>query len=120
MDDHDRVYGADDDQHVDDQPHADDGEEFEDDAALDSRQGDEVEELRTLVGYLAANLVDEPDDVEVSADRRGGSVHLSLRVPEGEIGKVIGRQGRIARAMRTVVGIAASRHNLRASLDIEG
>ena len=79
-----------------------------------------VEDLRGLVAYLATNLIDEPDAVEVDAERRGGSVHLSLRVPESELGKVIGRQGRIARAMRTVVAVAASRHNLRASLDIEG
>jgi predicted RNA-binding protein YlqC (UPF0109 family) len=79
-----------------------------------------AEELRQLVYYLATNLVDEPDTVEVTAEQRGSAVHLNLRVPEREMGKVIGRQGRIARAMRTVVMIAGSRHNLRASLDIEG
>lgn len=79
-----------------------------------------AEELRRLVHYLATNLVDEPDTVEVTAEQRGSAVHLNLRVPEREMGKVIGRQGRIARAMRTVVMIAGSRHNLRASLDIEG
>jgi uncharacterized protein len=79
-----------------------------------------AEELRQLVLYLATNLVDEPDHVEVTAEQRGSAVHLNLRVPEGEMGKVIGRQGRIARALRTVVTIAGSRHNLRASLDIEG
>ncbi|MEA2524287.1 MAG: uncharacterized protein QOF33_3836 [Thermomicrobiales bacterium] len=79
-----------------------------------------AEELRQLVHYLATNLVDEPDTIEVTAERRGSAVHLNLRVPEQEMGKVIGRQGRIARAIRTVVMIAGSRHNLRASLDIEG
>lgn len=79
-----------------------------------------TEELRQLVYYLATNLVDEAEHVEVTAEQRGSAVHLNLRVPEGEMGKVIGRQGRIARALRTVVTIAGSRHNLRASLDIEG
>jgi predicted RNA-binding protein YlqC (UPF0109 family) len=79
-----------------------------------------AEELRRLVQFLATNLVDSPDTVEVTAEQRGSAVHLNLRVPEGEMGKVIGRQGRIARAMRTIVMIAGSRHNLRASLDIEG
>lgn len=79
-----------------------------------------ADSLRQLVVYLATNLVDNPDDVEVTAEQRGSAVHLSLRVPEGEMGKVIGRGGRIARAMRTVVMIAGSRHNLRATLDIEG
>jgi uncharacterized protein len=79
-----------------------------------------AEQLRQLVLYLAANLVDAPEEVDVTAEQRGSAVHLNLRVPEREMGKVIGRQGRIARAMRTVVMIAGSRHNLRASLDIEG
>jgi predicted RNA-binding protein YlqC (UPF0109 family) len=79
-----------------------------------------AEALRRLVHYLAMNLVDEPDTVDVTAEQRGSAVHLSLHVPEREMGKVIGRQGKIARAMRTVVMIAGSRHNLRASLDIEG
>ena len=97
-------------------------EEFEDggDGAAPLTSADPVEELRGLVLYLATSLVDEPDAVEVTAERRGPGVHLSLRVPEEELGKVIGRQGRIARAMRTALMIAGSRHNLRASLDIEG
>jgi len=79
-----------------------------------------VDELRDLVIYLAGSLTDAPDEVEVVAEQRGPTIHLSLRVPESELGRVIGRQGRIARALRTVITIAASRHNLRASLDIEG
>jgi predicted RNA-binding protein YlqC (UPF0109 family) len=79
-----------------------------------------AEDLSRLVTYLAHNLVDSPESVEVAAEQRGSAVHLSLRVPESEMGKVIGRQGRVARAMRTVVMIAGSRHNLRASLDIDG
>ncbi len=79
-----------------------------------------AESLRNLVTYLASHLCDAPDGIEVTAEQRGAVVHLNLRVPEGEMGKVIGRQGRVARAMRTVVMIAGSRHNLRASLDIEG
>ena len=81
---------------------------------------DPTEPLRELVVYLASNLTDQPDDVEVTAERRGQAVHLSLRVPEEELGKVIGRQGRIARAMRTALMVAGSRHRVRATLDIEG
>ena len=94
-----------------------DGDEFGDNHP-DSESPEES--LRQLVSYLATNLVDDPDAVEVEAERRGGGVLLILRVPEEELGRVIGRGGRIARAMRTVVMIAGSRHNLRASLDIEG
>jgi uncharacterized protein len=80
---------------------------------------DAAEQLRGLVVYLATNLVDDPDSVEVEARQRGGSVFISLRVPEDELGKVIGRGGRIARAMRTALMISGSRNSIRASLDIE-
>lgn len=87
---------------------------------IDPEGSDPVERLRALAIYMATELVDDPDGVEVDVERRGPHVHLSLRVPEGELGKVIGRQGRIARAMRTALMIAGSRANVRASLDIEG
>ena len=80
---------------------------------------DAAERLRRLIVYLATNLVDDPSTVEVEARQRGGSVFVSLRVPEEELGKVIGRGGRIARAMRTALMISGSRSNVRASLDIE-
>jgi predicted RNA-binding protein YlqC (UPF0109 family) len=80
---------------------------------------DAAERLRGLIVYLATNLVDDPNTVEVEARQRGGSVFVSLRVPEEELGKVIGRGGRIARAMRTALMISGSRSNVRASLDIE-
>lgn len=78
-----------------------------------------TERLRGLVVYLATNLTDEPDAVVVEAERRGQNIHLNLRVPEEELGKVIGRQGRIARAMRTALSIAGSRYDVRATLDID-
>ena len=86
---------------------------------FDAPASDVAEQLRGLVFYLATNLVDAPDSVEVAARQRGGSVFISLRVPEDELGKVIGRGGRIARAMRTALMISGSRNNIRASLDIE-
>lgn len=78
-----------------------------------------VESLRDLVVFLVENLVDDPSEANVTAERRGGSVHIELRLPEDDLGKVIGRGGRIAKAMRTVLLIAGSRHHLRVSLDIE-
>ncbi|MFM9105205.1 MAG: KH domain-containing protein [Chloroflexota bacterium] len=103
------------------------GDDIDDEDAWDGQEdvsgagaSEASEHLRDLVIYLASNLVDDPSTVEVDAQQRGGSVYLSLRVPEEELGKVIGRQGRIARALRTVLMIAGSRHHVRASLDIEG
>lgn len=98
-----------------------DGDPTDDDpTAVDPAIADDVEErLRDLVVYLATNLTDDPDAVEVVAERRGQNIHLNLRVAEDELGKVIGRQGRIARAMRTALTIAGSRHNVRATLDID-
>ena len=76
--------------------------------------------LREVVRYIVGNLVDEPDAVVVSSQIREHSVLLNLRVADGELGKVIGRQGRTARAIRTAVQIAGARHDVRVSLDIEG
>ena len=104
----------------DDYEEENDGEvNYGEDDALYAPSTDAAERLRGLVTYLATNLVDDPESVEVEARQRGGSVFISLRVPEEELGKVIGRGGRIARAMRTALMIAGSRNNVRASLDIE-
>jgi predicted RNA-binding protein YlqC (UPF0109 family) len=97
--------------------YADEDEEL--DRANLAPTSDVAEQLRSLVVYLATNLVDDPESVEVEARQRGSSVFVSLRVPEEELGKVIGRGGRIARAMRTALMITGSRSNVRASLDIE-
>ncbi len=92
-----------------------------DDADAPSTDGDDgaVASLRDLILYLATNLVDDPEAVDVTVARRGGIVDLRLTVPEEELGRIIGRQGRIARALRTSLMVAASRHQLRVSLDIE-
>lgn len=109
-----------------DQPSdADDLNEFGPDASAEGEEpragafDEATESLRELVIYLVNNLVDEPETVEIDVTRRGPSVHIQLRLPEGELGKVIGRGGRIAKAIRAVLLIAGSKHHLRVSLDIE-
>jgi len=71
-----------------------------------------------LLAHLARNLVDEPDAVEVEEVHREGVTILQLRVAKDDVGKVIGRQGRIARALRTVVRASAARRSGRTLLEI--
>jgi len=78
-----------------------------------------VEELQSLVLYLATTLVGSDEGITVDAEQRGPTVQLHLHVPETELGRVIGKEGRIARAMRTLVTITSSRHNLHARLEID-
>jgi uncharacterized protein len=71
-----------------------------------------------LLEELARRLVDEPDAVRVETDDEDGVLVLRLHVAPDDVGKVIGRQGRIARALRTVVRASAGRGERRVQLDI--
>ena len=88
-----------------------------DQAAIAAAPGGDIEDL---VRYVASHLVQDPDELIVESEFRGGTVYVSLRVPESEMGRVIGREGRTAKAIRTLVSIAGSRQNVHARLDIEG
>ena len=81
--------------------------------------GPGVDQLERLVEYVAMGLVDRPEDVQVDSRRRGPHVTIHLRVAADELGRVIGKQGRIAKALRTALGIAAAREGLYANLEIE-
>lgn len=74
--------------------------------------------MEDLVLYLAKSLVDKPDEVQVTRTERDGAVVFELRVAEEDVGKVIGRQGRIARALRTIVRASGAHQNERATLEI--
>jgi len=71
-----------------------------------------------LLAYLARELVDEPDAVRVETEERDEGVVLVLHVAEGDVGKVIGRNGRIARALRTLVRAASPRDGRRVFVEI--
>jgi len=71
-----------------------------------------------LLAYLARQLVDDPDAVSVEEVEREGALVLELRVAKDDIGKVIGRQGRIARALRAVVRASGARSHRRVLLEI--
>jgi predicted RNA-binding protein YlqC (UPF0109 family) len=71
-----------------------------------------------IVEYLARRLVDEPDAVRVEELERDGDTVFQLHVAPDDVGKVIGRQGRIARALRTIVRASATRREGRTLLEI--
>jgi predicted RNA-binding protein YlqC (UPF0109 family) len=71
-----------------------------------------------LLEYLARRLVDDPDAVRVETEEAEDALVLRLHVAPDDVGKVIGRQGRIARALRTVVRASAVRENRRVLLEI--
>ena len=74
--------------------------------------------LAELVQFLARSLVDRPDDVQVRSSNSRDGVVLELRVAQSDLGKVIGKQGATARALRTVLFAAAARQRRRAVLNI--
>jgi predicted RNA-binding protein YlqC (UPF0109 family) len=74
--------------------------------------------LAELVAYLARQLVDEPDAVRVEELEAEDAVVLRLHVAKDDVGKVIGRQGRIARALRAIVRAGGARERRRLILEI--
>jgi predicted RNA-binding protein YlqC (UPF0109 family) len=74
--------------------------------------------LEELLAYVARKLVDKPDEVRVVRSERNGEVVLELHVAKDDLGKVIGRQGRIARALRTIVRASGAKANERRLLEI--
>jgi predicted RNA-binding protein YlqC (UPF0109 family) len=74
--------------------------------------------VEELLEYLAKSLVDKPEEVRVVRSEREGTVVLELHVAPDDIGKVIGRQGRIARSLRTLVRASGGHRHERAVLEI--
>ncbi len=74
--------------------------------------------MKTLIEYIAKSLVDKPEEVEVKELEGEQTSVLVLKVAKEDLGKVIGRQGRTARAMRTILGAASIRAKKRTVLEI--
>ncbi len=73
---------------------------------------------KELVEFMVRNLVDQPDEVSVNVVEGSKSTILELRVSPDDVGKVIGKQGRIAKAIRTILSASATRDGKRATLEI--
>jgi len=91
-----------------------DGEELDDDA------GNRVEGAtpRAVLDYLARSIVDEPDEVQIDVEEGRRGLTLRLHVAPGDMGKVIGKRGRVAQAIRTIVRAAGARDDLAVDVDI--
>ena len=74
--------------------------------------------MKELVEAIAKALVDHPEEVSVNEKKEGRTTVLELHVADGDMGKVIGKQGRIAKAIRSVVKAAAAKEDKRVVVDI--
>ena len=74
--------------------------------------------MKELVQYLAKSLVSNPDAVEVKENENDGASVIELRVAKEDLGRIIGKQGRTAKSIRTLLNAAASRDNRRFVLEI--
>lgn len=74
--------------------------------------------MKELVEVIAKALVDSPDEVVVTEKDTGKAIVLELKVAASDMGKVIGKQGRIAKAIRSVVKAASSKDNLKVDVEI--
>ncbi len=74
--------------------------------------------MKDLIGYIAKALVDNPEDVTVSEVEGNQTSVLELKVAKEDLGKVIGKQGRTARAMRTILSAASAKIKKRTVLEI--
>ena len=75
--------------------------------------------MKELVETIAKALVDHPEEVTVTENRDGKNVKINLHVAQGDMGKVIGKQGRIAKAIRVVVKAASVKDDLQVDVNID-
>lgn len=74
--------------------------------------------MRSLTDYIAKSLVEDPDSVVVTQNRQGNRVRLELKVSKDDMGRVIGKNGRVANAIRVLLRVAAEREGQQVTLDV--
>ncbi len=74
--------------------------------------------MKELIEYIATSLVDDPTQVRVTQERYGGQTVLKLQVAQEDMGRIIGKSGRVANAMRILLRVAAAQEGKRVTLDI--
>jgi uncharacterized protein len=85
----------------------------------DGAPGGGASPMRAVVETVVRALVDNPDAVQVAETERRGMTVLELTTAPGDMGKIIGRQGRTVAALRTLVSVTAEKHGRRAQLDLK-
>ncbi len=106
---------ADDEEELEIKSEADDEEEPE----IKSRPGTQGADMKELIEYIAKSIVDEPDEVKVEEETdEEGLLTLKLQVADEDKGRVIGKQGRIAEAMRALLRVKAAKASSRVRLEI--
>lgn len=84
----------------------------------DAQPGSAGSPMKAVIEVVVRALVDRPDAVRVTETERRGMTMLALTTAPGDMGKIIGRQGRTAAALRTLLAVTAEKHGQRAQLDI--
>jgi len=74
--------------------------------------------MKELIEFIAKSIVNKPESVLVTEERNEQRVYLKLQVDEEDMGRVIGKQGRVAQAMRTLLRVLAAKQGIRVDLDI--
>ncbi len=74
--------------------------------------------MKDLIEYIAKSLVDHPDDVQVRQSGGGSRVRIELSVAKDDMGRVIGKGGKVANSIRTLLRVAAEREGKQATLDV--
>ncbi len=94
-------------------------EDKEEQEAPETRESPEVvKSMKDLVEYIAKAIVNAPDDVVVTDETDEQGIVLKLQVADDDKGRVIGKQGRVAQAMRTLIRVVAAKAGTRAALEI--
>jgi hypothetical protein len=75
--------------------------------------------VKDLIDFIARSLVDDPTQVQVTQSRQGANVAIRLQVAKEDMGRVIGKSGRVANALRILLRVAAAQEGKRAILDVE-
>jgi predicted RNA-binding protein YlqC (UPF0109 family) len=104
---------------MNEQENPEEQENLEEQEAPETQEGSkEVKGMKDLVEFIAKSIVNVPDDVSVTEENDEQGTVLKLQVADEDKGRIIGRQGRVAQAMRTLIRVKAAKAGTRATLEI--